>query len=264
MSMQRRDFLKAGAAGVALAGLAGCASMPGAAPKARVAVVGGGYGGATAAKYIRMLDPSIEVTLIEPNEAFVSCPISNMVLGGFRTMADITTPYAGLAQHGVQGGARHGDRDRRRAQAGAPRARRRGGLRPRDRLAGRRLHVGGAARRWASPEAQAQVLHAWKAGPQTAQLRRQLEAMPDGGVYVLSVPAGALSLPAGPLRARLPGRGLLQGGQAALQGAAARRERRRDLQGAALQEGLGGPLPGHHRVPRATARRSTSTGAAAR
>src|SRR5258707_4675629 len=97
----RRHFLKAGGAGLAL-GLAGCAAMPGGAPKARVAVVGGGYGGATAAKYIRMLDPSIEVVLIEPNEAFVSCPISNMVLGGFKSMADITTPYSGLARHGVR------------------------------------------------------------------------------------------------------------------------------------------------------------------
>ena len=98
MRIDRRQFLKAGTAGLALAGIGGCASMGGAAPKAkaRVAVVGGGYGGATAAKHIRMLDPGIEVVLIEPNEAFVSCPISNMVLGGFRTMADITTPYSGL------------------------------------------------------------------------------------------------------------------------------------------------------------------------
>src|SRR5690242_5458283 len=102
MKMQRRDFLKAGGAAAAWAGLGGCASMPGAAPKARVAVVGGGYGGATAARYIRMLDPGIEVVLIEPNEAFVSCPISNMVLGGFRTLADITTPYSGLGRHGVR------------------------------------------------------------------------------------------------------------------------------------------------------------------
>ena len=103
MSMQRRDFLKAGVAAAAAAGLAGCAGMPGGGAKARVVVVGGGYGGATAAKYIRILDPSIEVVLVEPNEAFVSCPISNLVLGGFKSMADITTPYTGLsANHGVR------------------------------------------------------------------------------------------------------------------------------------------------------------------
>src|SRR5260221_13833305 len=101
MTLQRRDFLKAGSAGLAF-GLAGCARLSGVAPKARVAVVGGGYGGATAARYIRMLDPSIEVVLIEPNEAFVSCQLSNMVLGGFKSMADITTPYGGLARHGVR------------------------------------------------------------------------------------------------------------------------------------------------------------------
>src|SRR5436853_7555639 len=99
--MRRRDFLKAGA-GAAAATLAGCAAAPGVVAKARVVVVGGGYGGATAARYIRMLDPSIEVTLVEPNEAFVSCPISNMVLGGFRTLDDITVPYSGLARHGVR------------------------------------------------------------------------------------------------------------------------------------------------------------------
>ena len=102
MSIQRRQFLKAGAAAAAMAGLAGCAGMP-AGAKARVVVVGGGYGGATAAKYIRLFDPSIEVVLVEPNEAFISCPISNLVLGGFKTMNDITTPYTGLANnHGVR------------------------------------------------------------------------------------------------------------------------------------------------------------------
>src|SRR6186713_1427363 len=102
MTMQRRQFLKAGAAGLAMTGLAGCASTSSAPPKARVAVVGGGYGGATAAKYIRLLDPAIQVTLIEPNEAFVSCPLSNMVLGGFRGIGDMTVPYSGLSRHGVE------------------------------------------------------------------------------------------------------------------------------------------------------------------
>ena len=98
--MWRRDFLKAGLAGLATAA-SGCAAIHGPA-RARVVVIGGGYGGATAARYVRMLDPSIEVVLIEPNEAFVSCPLSNMVLGGFRTMADITVPYGGLAGRGVR------------------------------------------------------------------------------------------------------------------------------------------------------------------
>jgi len=198
MTKQRREFLKAGAAGLALAGFAGCAGMPGAGSKARVAVVGGGYGGATAAKYIRMLDPSVEVVLIEPNEAFVSCPISNLVLGGFQTMADITTPYSGLERnHGVRivrDSATAIDLDRRQVR-----------LTRGDPVAFDRVIVSpGIDFMWealpamAGAEAQSTVLHAWKAGPQTAALRRQLEAMPDGGTYVLSIPEAPYRCPPGP------------------------------------------------------------------
>ncbi len=196
MSMQRRDFLKAGAAGFAVS-LAGCAAMPGAAPKARVAVVGGGYGGATAAKYIRMLDPTIEVVLIEPNEAFVSCPISNLVLGGFKSMADITTPYTGLARHGVRvvrDTATAIDLERKQVR-----------LARGDPVGFDRVVVSpGIDFMWeampalGSLDAQARLLHAWKAGPQTLQLRRALEAMPDGGVYVLAVPEAPYRCPPGP------------------------------------------------------------------
>jgi len=194
--MRRRDFLKAGA-GAAAATLAGCAAAPGAAARARVVVVGGGYGGATAARYIRRLDPAIEVVLVEPNEAFVSCPISNMVLGGFKSMADITVPYAGLAAHGVRV-------VRDTATAVDPQAKQvrlAGG----DTLAYDRAIVSpGVDFMWealpgmARAEAQTTVLHAWKAGPQTQMLRRQLEAMPDGGVFVLSIPEAPYRCPPGP------------------------------------------------------------------
>ena len=93
--MQRRAFLQSSTA-LSLLGLTACAtiSVP---TKARVVVVGGGYGGATAAKYVRLLsDYKIDVVLIEPNEAFVSCPISNLVIAGDKTMADITMGYDGL------------------------------------------------------------------------------------------------------------------------------------------------------------------------
>src|SRR6185312_13563441 len=97
--MKRRDFLGFAAAG-SLAGLAGCAAnVP---SKARVVVVGGGFGGATAAKYIRMWDPSIDVVLVERDPSFVSCPISNLVLAGFAGMEDITRSIDGLARHGVR------------------------------------------------------------------------------------------------------------------------------------------------------------------
>ncbi|APV52566.1 flavocytochrome C [Betaproteobacteria bacterium GR16-43] len=195
--MQRRQFLQAGAAGLALAGLSGCAGMGAGASKARVAVVGGGYGGATAAKYIRMLDPAIRVTLIEPNEAFVSCPLSNMVLAGFKSMGDITTPYSGLSKHGVEV-----VRDfATEVDMAGKRVRLKGG----DAVPFDRVVVSpGVDFMWeALPAmnnagAQDVVLHAWKAGPQTAALRRQLEAMPDGGVFVMSVPLAPFRCPPGP------------------------------------------------------------------
>lgn len=104
--MQRRQLLQTAAAGSVLGALglaSGCASSGGGSgPK--VVVVGGGYGEATAAKYLRLWsDPPFNVTLVEPNLAFVSCPISNLVLGGSKSMADITTPYDQLSRrHGVR------------------------------------------------------------------------------------------------------------------------------------------------------------------
>ena len=95
---QRRGFLKLAGATAALS-VAGCATTT---PKARVVVVGGGFGGATAAKYIRMWDPAIEVVMVERADVFTSCPISNLVLGGSRSMRDIRHGYAGLRRHGVQ------------------------------------------------------------------------------------------------------------------------------------------------------------------
>ena len=105
--MKRRQF--AGSIGAStllgafgtLGLVSGCASSAtGKGPK--VVVVGGGFGGATAAKYVRMWsDYGIQVSLVEPNAVFVSCPISNLVIGGVKTMADITSPYDGLVkQHG--------------------------------------------------------------------------------------------------------------------------------------------------------------------
>jgi len=92
--MKRRDFLKLAAA----TALAGCATTP---SKARVVVIGGGFGGATAAKYIRMWDPSIDVVLVERGASFVSCPISNLLLAGFSSMDDISRGHDTLERFGV-------------------------------------------------------------------------------------------------------------------------------------------------------------------
>jgi sulfide dehydrogenase [flavocytochrome c] flavoprotein chain len=196
MTMRRRDFLKSATASLA-AVLSGCAAVDRGPARARVAVIGGGYGGATAAKYTRMLDPSIEVVLIEPNEAFVSCPLSNMVLGGFRSMADITVPYDGLARRGVRvvrDTAIAVDMDKRQVRLahGDPVKFDRVILSPGVDFTWSELPA------MADADAQARVLHAWKAGPQTAQLRRQLEAMPDGGVFVISIPEAPFRCPPGP------------------------------------------------------------------
>jgi sulfide dehydrogenase [flavocytochrome c] flavoprotein subunit len=190
----RRDFLKASAGAAALAA-AGCAGSGGG--KARVVVIGGGFGGATAAKYIRTWDPSIDVILVERETAFVSCPISNLVLSGHAGMEGIRHGYDGLRRHGVQ--VVHDQ-----ATAVDPAKKlvtlARGGA-----LSYERLVVSpgvdflfGELQGYESAMNANRVLHAWKAGPQTVALRRQLEEMPNGGVYVLSVPVAPYRCPPGP------------------------------------------------------------------
>jgi NADPH-dependent 2,4-dienoyl-CoA reductase/sulfur reductase-like enzyme len=199
--MYRRQLIQLASAGAALgaAGLmTGCATTAsGKGPK--VVVIGGGYGGATAAKYIRMWsDHGIQVTLVEPNPSFISCPISNLVLGGSKTLSDITTPYDNLVKrHGVQmvkDMVTSIDPEKRLVKLA-------GG----SELSYDRLVVSpGVDFMWetlpgmASAAAKDKVLHAWKAGAQTVALRRQLEAMPDGGVYAMSIPLAPYRCPPGP------------------------------------------------------------------
>jgi len=196
--MKRRDFLKlAGAAAGAgsLAGLAGCASM--APSKARVVVIGGGFGGATAAKYIRLWDPSIDVVLIERESGFTSCPISNLVLAGYADMQDIRQGYDGLHRHGVQV-----VRDEALAIDAAKKTVR---LASGGDISYERLIVSpgidfnfGEVQGYEAAMNAGRVLHAWKAGAQTTALRQQLEQMRDGGIYVLSIPLAPYRCPPGP------------------------------------------------------------------
>jgi sulfide dehydrogenase [flavocytochrome c] flavoprotein chain len=193
----RRALLRG--AGVAWAAwMSGCArSLPSRA-RARVVVVGGGFGGTTAARYVaRWGADAVDVTLIERDPAFVSCPLSNLVLGGSRTLDDITVRYDMLARHGVRvvhDAATAVDLQRRTVALGrgAPIAFDRLILSPGigflfDRIEGLQAAV-----------AQARFLHAWTAGPQTAALRRQIESMRDGGVFAISIPRAPLRCPPGP------------------------------------------------------------------
>jgi sulfide dehydrogenase [flavocytochrome c] flavoprotein subunit len=197
MNMQRRSFLNTAAA-TGLLGLAGCAT--GTAPaKARVVVIGGGYGGATAARYVRLLsDHKIDVVLVEPNDAFISCPLSNLVVGGSRQLADLTTPYTALTRaHGitvVKDTATAIDPARRSVTLA------RGGSIAYDKLVlspGIELLFDGIEGLRAAHDS-GRVLQAWKAGAETVALRRQLEAMPDGGVYAITVPEQPYRCPPGP------------------------------------------------------------------
>jgi NADPH-dependent 2,4-dienoyl-CoA reductase/sulfur reductase-like enzyme len=195
--LQRRSFLQ-GAAAAGVLGLSACATT-GVPSKARVLVVGGGYGGATAAKYVRLLsDYQIEVVLVEPNSAFVSCPISNLVLGGHRTMADITTPYDNLVR-------RHGVRLVRDMVASIDPAKKVAVLASGPTIAYDKLILSpgidlvfDSIQGLKAAHDAGQILQAWKAGPETVALRRQLEAMPDGGVFAMTVPEAPYRCPPGP------------------------------------------------------------------
>ena len=197
--MQRRELLKAGAAAGVL-GLAGCATTAPAVPdKARVLVVGGGYGGATAAKYVRLLsDHTIDVVLVEPGDSFVSCPTSNLVLGGSKTLADITLPYTTLA-------AAHGVTLVRDSVSAIDPAKKTATLASGATIRYDKLLLSpGVELMWDSvaglkaANSEGRILQAWKAGPETLALRRQLEAMRDGGVYAITIPEAPYRCPPGP------------------------------------------------------------------
>jgi sulfide dehydrogenase [flavocytochrome c] flavoprotein chain len=196
--LTRREFLTSTGGGVlAAAGLSGCRTGAGEiAPTSgrRVVVIGGGWGGATAAKYVRMGDPSVEVVLLEPNARFVSCPFSNLVLSGVRKLPSLTFSYKGLRDRGVT--LRH--EPALAIEADKQRVRLADGYLGYDRL----IVSPGVDFQWDQveglPAAKDTVLHAWKAGPQTVALAKQLQDLPDGGVVVMTVPPVAYRCPPGP------------------------------------------------------------------
>jgi sulfide dehydrogenase [flavocytochrome c] flavoprotein subunit len=193
-TFSRRKFIK----GVGVAGAVSAVGIPylafGAGKK--VVVVGGGTGGATAAKYIRLADPSIEVTLIEANKDYYTCYLSNEVLGGDRTLDSIKFGYSGLEKHGIKvvfdtvtG-----------IDAAAKKISTKGG----ETFAYDRCVVApGIDFKWDGIDGYdaavaEKIPHGWKAGSQTATLRKQLEAMKDGGTVVICPPDNPFRCPPGP------------------------------------------------------------------
>lgn len=196
----RRNFIKVAVAAGAASALAtmGKAGSARAAGKGKqVVVIGGGFGGATCARHIRRADSSIAVTLIEPNKQFVTCPFSNMVLGGLQKMSSITHSYDKLrTRHGVD--VVH---DTVAAIDGAGKTVK---LKSGKTLKYDRLVVSpGIDFKWDaiagySEKASHVMPHSWKAGAQTVLLRRQLESMKNGGVVVMAPPPDPFRCPPGP------------------------------------------------------------------
>ncbi|MEC8196502.1 MAG: FAD-dependent oxidoreductase, partial [Pseudomonadota bacterium] len=192
MTLNRRTFLGTAAAAASLS-----APMVRAMGKPRVVVVGGGAGGATAARYIaKDSKGAIDVTLIEPTRTYYTCFFSNLYLGGFKEIGDIGHTYGGLAAGGVNvvhDWAVGVDRDAKTVSLAG------GATLPYDKLI---LSPGidfvdGAVEGW-DVSAQNKMPHAYKAGSQSELLKAQLAAMPEGGVFAMVAPPNPYRCPPGP------------------------------------------------------------------
>jgi sulfide dehydrogenase [flavocytochrome c] flavoprotein subunit len=194
-NLNRRNFIKAIAAASSASALA-FPSLALAKSKAKVVVIGGGYGGATAAKYLRLMDAGIDVTLIEPNKTYTSCPLSNEVLVGYRDIASLQVGYDGLKKHGVS--VLHDlvtgvDRNKKTVTTKGGKTLQYDAL----------IMSPGVEFHYNTIEGYNESMinyipHAWKAGEQTLLLKKQLMAMPDGGKFVIVVPKGPFRCPPGP------------------------------------------------------------------
>lgn len=189
----RRSILQGIGAGIGALALPSLVRGQGA---AHVVVVGGGFGGATAARYLRRLDPALRITLVEPDERFVTCPFSNLYLGGLRDWESLGHGFDDIRAQGIKVvHARAEDVDSAAHTVT---------LSDGSRLNWDRLVLSpGIDFRWGAIEGYDEAAtelapHAWKAGPQTQLLRAQLEAMEDGGTFVMVVPQGAFRCPPGP------------------------------------------------------------------
>lgn len=194
MKITRRGFIQTAGAATAV-GMAGVPYIALGASK-KVVIVGGGTAGATAAKYIRLADPSVDVTLIEANSHYYTCYLSNEVLSGDRSMDSIKFGYTGLGKHGVKvvnAKVTSIDAKARVVKTSS------GGSYNYDRC----IVAPGIDFNWDTIEGYdagvaQKIPHAYKAGPQTALLRKQLESMKDGGTVIIAPPPNPFRCPPGP------------------------------------------------------------------
>jgi NADPH-dependent 2,4-dienoyl-CoA reductase/sulfur reductase-like enzyme len=191
-SLTRRQIV----AGVAAAGTLALPHFARARTSARVVVVGGGFGGASCARALRKADARLDVTLVEPNAIFTSCPFSNEVIAGLRDIAAQQFNYAKIAAEGVRVIAQAASAIDRQAKKvtladGSALAYDRLVLSPGIDLDFRAVQGYDAA-------AAEKMPHAWEAGAQTLLLKRQIEAMDDGGVVAIAVPANPMRCPPAP------------------------------------------------------------------
>ena len=192
MTLTRRTLLQAAGAAMVASPMAGMAQAG-----QRIVVIGGGFGGATAAKYLKRFNPALQVTLVEPNAEFIMCPMSNRVLTGGMTLRDISRPYDRFAtKHDIQwvrAMADEIDPERREVRAGKQRL-------PYDRLivSPGVDYVYEGIPGMEGEEAQRLVPHAWKAGEQTQRLKDMLYALPQGGVVAMHIPKAPYRCPPGP------------------------------------------------------------------
>ena len=187
MSFNRREFIKTLTTGTVIVPLSACAAPSGGksgSGKARIVVVGGGFGGATAARYLKMTDASLDVTLVERNKTFVSCPLSNEVISGHGKYEDLQAGYDGLMKRGVNVVF---DDAVAIDPAGKSVKLKSGATLNYDFLV---LSPGidfnfGAIEGYSEALSDTTHPHAYKAGPQTLALKKQVESMQDGQVFVL-------------------------------------------------------------------------------
>ncbi|PKO25483.1 MAG: flavocytochrome C [Betaproteobacteria bacterium HGW-Betaproteobacteria-8] len=200
MRFIRREFIKVTAAASALASLGACtqALIQSSGNKPRVVVIGGGFAGSTVAKYLRnWSNAGIETVVIEPNPYFISCPLSNLVLGGSKQIDELSFSYDALKRnHGI-----HWVKDTvLSVDPALKKIKTARGELTYDKLviAPGIDFIYDQLPMLQSEEAQQQVPHAWKAGPQTVNLHQQLAAMPEGGVFAISIPKAPYRCPPGP------------------------------------------------------------------